>query len=52
MTVTVETPKPEDAEELTKVLIASKKHWGYPDEWFDLWKDELSITPEDINQSI
>ena len=48
MEIVIEKPKPEDAEELTKVSIASKKHWGYPDRWFDLWKDELLITPESI----
>ena len=48
MKIVIEKPKPEDAKELTKVLIASKKHWGYPDEWFDLWKNELFITPESI----
>jgi len=48
MEIVIEKPKPEDAEELTKVVIASKKHWGYPDRWFDLWKDELLITAESI----
>ncbi len=48
MKIVIEKPKPEDAEELTKVAIVSKKHWGYPDRWFDLWKDELLITPESI----
>ncbi|HJO91872.1 MAG TPA: GNAT family N-acetyltransferase [Victivallales bacterium] len=48
MNITINNPNPEEAGELTKVLIASKKHWGYPDEWFDLWKDDLPITPESI----
>jgi len=43
MEIVIKKPKPEDAEELTKVAIASKKHWGYPDRWLDLWKDELTM---------
>ena len=48
MEIVIEKPKPEDAEELTKVVIASKKHWGYPDRWLDLWRTELQVTPESI----
>ncbi len=44
----IKKPNPDEAAELTEVLIASKKHWDYPDEWFDLWADELTITPEAI----
>ena len=48
MELVIEKPKPEEAEDLTRAVIASKKHWGYPDEWVDLWKDDLSVTPEAI----
>ena len=48
MSLTIEKANPEEADELTKVVIASKRHWGYPDEWIDLWKDDLLITAETI----
>ncbi len=35
-----------DIPELNRVSIASKKHWGYPDEWIANWLDELTLTPE------
>lgn len=44
----IERPHPDEAGELTKILLASKKHWNYPTEWLDLWADELSVTPEAI----
>ncbi|HYG61179.1 MAG TPA: GNAT family N-acetyltransferase [Thermoanaerobaculia bacterium] len=37
-----------DAEELTQVAHESKSHWGYPPRWIELWRDDLTITPEVI----
>ena len=47
----IEKPDPGEADELTRVAIAAKKHWGYPDEWIELWQDELTYTPEIISSS-
>ena len=38
----------EDAGELTRVAHESKSHWGYPRRWIELWRDDLTITPEFI----
>ncbi|MBT3337334.1 MAG: GNAT family N-acetyltransferase [Anaerolineae bacterium] len=35
---------------MTKVALASKQHWGYPDEWMALWVDELTITPQKLDE--
>ena len=32
-----------DAEELTRIAFAAKRHWGYPEDWIALWADELRI---------
>jgi GNAT superfamily N-acetyltransferase len=32
-----------DAPELTKIAFAAKRHWDYPEEWIDLWADELTV---------
>jgi GNAT superfamily N-acetyltransferase len=40
--------KPEDAEALTKIAFAAKRHWGYPEQWIQRWKDVLTIQPEFI----
>ena len=43
---------PSDAEQLTKLAFLSKAHWEYPKEWLDFWQDDLTITPELIEDSI
>ena len=34
-----------EAGALTRLAIAAKASWGYPAEWLDRWRDELTITP-------
>ena len=41
-----------DAEVLTDISFAAKKHWNYPDSYYDLWRNELTITKEYILQNI
>ncbi len=36
--------------ELSVIARAAKAHWGYPDEWLELWADDLTVTPEDIER--
>lgn len=40
--------QPSDAAELTAVVFAAKRHWGYPEEWIRLWADELTVDAEYI----
>ena len=42
--------QPTDAEELSEISLAAKSYWQYPDEWLTRWKEELTITPEYIEQ--
>ena len=41
-----------DSDLLTKISFTAKKHWNYPDNYYDLWRDELTITKEYIHQNI
>ena len=41
-----------DSNILTEISFAAKRHWNYPDKYYDLWKDELTITKDYIRQSI
>ncbi len=41
----------EDIPMLNKISIASKKHWGYPDDWITHWREALTIHPSNFNES-
>jgi GNAT superfamily N-acetyltransferase len=36
---------------LTSISFAAKRYWNYPEEYFDVWKEELTITPDYIKQN-
>ena len=40
--------KPDDAATLTDIALAAKRHWGYPMQWIELWRDVLTVLPEFI----
>lgn len=37
---------PAEADTLTAIAIAAKRHWGYPAAWIELWRSELTYTPD------
>ena len=40
-----------DAATLTRIAMASKRHWRYPERWIELWTEALTITPELVLQN-
>lgn len=52
MKLTIDKPDPAEAEDLTRIAIAAKRYWGYPDEWIELWQEELTTSAEDIASGI
>ena len=44
--------KPEDAETLTQIAHAAKRHWGYPENWIAAWRDILTMRPEFVAASV
>ena len=40
--------KPEDADALTEIAHAAKRHWGYPERWIEAWREVLTMRPEFI----
>ena len=44
--------KPEDAEALTEIAHAAKRHWGYPETWIESWRDTLTIRAEFIAANV
>jgi GNAT superfamily N-acetyltransferase len=35
-----------DAAELTKIAHEAKRYWNYPERWIELWREDLTLTPE------
>jgi ribosomal protein S18 acetylase RimI-like enzyme len=44
--------KPEDADRLTEIAHASKRHWNYPEHWIEGWRDILTMKPDFIAANI
>jgi len=44
--------KPEDAEALSEIAHAAKRHWGYPESWIAAWRDVLTMPPEFIGANL
>jgi GNAT superfamily N-acetyltransferase len=42
---------PEDAEALTRIAFAAKRHWGYPERWIQQWTGGLTITSEFVRNN-
>ena len=38
----------EEAGRLSEIALQAKRHWGYPEDWINLWRDDLTITPDFI----
>lgn len=44
MNIEIRQAKASDAQRLTAIAFAAKRHWGYSDELIKLWKGELTVT--------
>ena len=42
----------DDSDALTTIAFESKRHWNYPEEYFKIWEQELTITKEYIQNAI
>jgi GNAT superfamily N-acetyltransferase len=50
-TITIRRARPDEHETLTEISFAAKRHWGDPEAYFEVWKDELTITREYIESN-
>jgi GNAT superfamily N-acetyltransferase len=46
--MTIVRAKPEQAETMTAIAHAAKRHWGYPENWIAAWREILTMQPEFI----
>ena len=40
-----------DAHTLTKIAYAAKQYWGYPQSWMKLWQEDLTVTPQYVEEN-
>ncbi len=52
MKITIRQAKDIESNILTAISFAAKKYWNYPEEYFTIWKEELTITSNYINDNI
>lgn len=50
MELQIRRATPADAATLTEIAHAAKRHWGYPENWIERWRNDLTITPEFISR--
>lgn len=50
MQIQIRRAIPNQAEHLTQIAFAAKRHWGYPERWIETWSPLLTITPEFIER--
>jgi len=48
MNLHIRRAKPDEADVLTEIAHAAKRHWGYPESWIQQWRTDLTITPRFI----
>jgi len=48
MDVQIRRARPDEAEVLTEIAHAAKRHWGYPENWIEHWTADLTIKPDFI----
>ena len=51
MKVQIRRATPDEADPLTALAHAAKRHWGYPEEWIAHWRTDLTITPDFITHN-
>ena len=47
----IQRASPDQAERLTNIAFAAKAYWGYPQRWMELWRPQLTITAEYIEEN-
>jgi N-acetylglutamate synthase-like GNAT family acetyltransferase len=51
MELQIRRARPDEADVLTEIAHAAKRHWGYPENWIEHWKNDLTITPDFIRNN-
>ena len=44
--ISIRRALPEEAATLSRIALAAKSHWGYPERWIEIWKPQFTFSPE------
>ena len=44
--ILVRRVNPDEAGLLTQIALSAKRHWGYPEQWMEIWTPQLTFSPE------
>jgi ribosomal protein S18 acetylase RimI-like enzyme len=48
--ISIRRAVPNEADTLTQLAFSAKGHWGYPEHWMELWKPQLTFSPEYVEE--
>lgn len=51
MSIEIRRATPDDADTLTTLAHAAKRHWNYPEKWIEIWRPDLTITPDFVRDN-
>ncbi|MFZ5643110.1 MAG: GNAT family N-acetyltransferase [Bacillota bacterium] len=51
MDIAIRRAFPDESSTLTEITLKSKGYWNYPEEYMQIWKDELTITESYIEKN-
>ena len=44
--IMIRRASPNEADILSQIALEAKRHWGYSERWMEMWKPQLTFTPE------
>ena len=50
--IEIDKAQESDCDILTDISFTAKRHWDYPENYYDIWRNELTITKDYINRNI
>jgi N-acetylglutamate synthase-like GNAT family acetyltransferase len=48
MDIKIRRATPDEADTLTSIAHAAKRHWGYPEKWIEHWRNDLTLSSDFI----
>ncbi len=51
MNIAIRQARFEEADKLSEIAIAAKRHWDYPEEWIQKWIPILTFRPQQIKEA-